>query len=233
MIVDDELELTPGLFGRLVSGVAGGLAGGVVFGVLMQMTGVIPLVAQLVGRESPVVGWAVHMSIAVFVGVTYALIFGLFAVTASISGVLGIIYGLVWWVLGGLTLMPLRLGMGLFVFNIAAWQSLAGHLAYGLALGVVYAVVAGALIRARYRRARRPLAAEPPAPRALPSAPISPANPEPLFLAPPPPAPAPPPPPPPSRRTFSPDPIPPSAPLGAGLTPLSPQARALRQRRPG
>lgn len=43
--------------------------------------------------------------------------------------------------LGGLTLMPLQLGLGLFVLDTAAWQSLAGHLAYGLPLGVIYALV--------------------------------------------------------------------------------------------
>ena len=47
-------------------------------------------------------------------------------------------YGAIWWVLGGLTLMPLRLGSGLFVINTTAWQSLAGHLIYGLILGIAY-----------------------------------------------------------------------------------------------
>lgn len=113
----------------------------------MQVTGTIPMVAQLVDRESQVVGWAVHLGIAMFVGTTYALIFGLFAVGVLISTVLGVFYGMVWWILGGLTLMPLRLGLGLFVFDTAAWQSLAGHLAYGLALGAGYAVVGQLLVR--------------------------------------------------------------------------------------
>jgi hypothetical protein len=38
----------------------------------------------------------------------------------------------------GLALMRLRLGMGLFVLDTTAWQSLAGHLLYGFVLGVVY-----------------------------------------------------------------------------------------------
>jgi hypothetical protein len=140
-----------GLIARIFAGVAGGLAGGVVFGILMQVTGVIPYVALLIGRESLLAGWAVHMSIAAFVGITYALLFGWFAVVLSISTLMGAFYGVVWWVLGGLTLMPLRLGMGLFVFDAAAWQSLVGHIAYGLTLGAAYALAAHMLAGAGQR----------------------------------------------------------------------------------
>jgi hypothetical protein len=135
-----EAVALPGWFGRIGAGVAGGLAGGALFGVLMQATGAIPVVASLVDQESIAVGWAVHLGISVAVGATFAIIFGFFAEGVSISMVLGAFYGIIWWVLGGLTLMPMRLGLGLFVFDDTAWQSLAGHLAYGLALGLIYAL---------------------------------------------------------------------------------------------
>lgn len=164
----------PGLFARMLAGVAGGLAGGVVFGILMQLTGIISAVAQLVDQESIVVGWAVHMSISVFVGITYALLFGMPALAGSISSVLGVFYGMVWWVLGGLTLMPLRLGMGLFVLDTTAWQSLAGHVAYGLVLGVGFAVAAQLLSREPAPApAPPPVEAADPAPLALPAAPAA------------------------------------------------------------
>jgi hypothetical protein len=132
----------------------------VVYGILMQVTGVIPKVAALVGRESMLVGWGVRMAITVFVGVTFTLIFGLLP-AVSLSAALGLFYGLVWWLLGGLTLMPLRLGMGLFVFDTAAWQTLAGHLMYGLTLGTVYALVGRAGVgRWSPERAGRPVAGE-------------------------------------------------------------------------
>jgi len=54
---------------------------------------------------------------------------------------LGLGYGLVWWVLGALLLMPARLGMDVFVFDTTAWQSLMGHLIYGLFLGLVFAAL--------------------------------------------------------------------------------------------
>jgi hypothetical protein len=189
----------PGWFGRFVAGAAGGLAGGVVFGVLMQLTGTLPMVASLVDRESVAVGWAIHMGIAVAVGFAYTLIFGLFSEGLPISAVLGAFYGIVWWVLGGLTLMPLRLGLGLFVFDTAAWQSLAGHIAYGLVLGMVYAVVAHRLARRRERGRAGSLRVPPPV--------VSPAAIQPPV----------------SRPS-------PVAYPRSGVTPLSPQARALRQR---
>jgi hypothetical protein len=65
---------------------------------------------------------------------------------ASSTG-LGLGYGVVWWVLGGLLIMPAWLGMGVFMFNTMAWMSLLGHLIYGLLLGVVYALVAPRLSR--------------------------------------------------------------------------------------
>jgi hypothetical protein len=200
VVADDTPDLGPGLIGRLVAGVAGGLAGGLVFGVLMQMTGGIPMVAALLDQESMVVGWAVHLGIGVFVGVTFALLFGVFAVTLSMSTALGVFYGLMWWVLGGLTLMPLRLGQGLWVFDTAAWQSLAGHIAYGLTLGLGYTLTAQLLVR-------QPVAASSVEPLPPP--------------LPPPPAPAP--------APVAP-PVQPNASHRSRLSPLSPNARALRQR---
>jgi hypothetical protein len=194
----------PGWFGRIVAGVVGGLAGGAVFGVLMQLTGTIPMIASLVDRESIVVGWAVHMSIAMFVGLTYTLIFGLFTEGLPMSTTLGAFYGIIWWVLGGLTLMPLRLGVGLFVIDTAAWQSLAGHAGYGLVLGAVYAAACRVLGR------RDPAESEPLPVTDLPAA----------APAPEPPAPEPP------MSLFQPL----AARPRSGVSPLPPAARALRQR---
>lgn len=235
-MVVDAPALTPGLFGRLWAGVVGGLAGGVGFGILMQTTGAILMVASLVEGESALVGWLVHMSIAGFVGTTYALIFGPFSVALTISTLLGVFYGLVWWVLGGLTLMPLRLGAGLFVLDTAAWQSLAGHVAYGLALGVGYAVVGQTLTRVPGGGDHRRVAGDdrPPVVPGQPAPP--PGYPEPAA---------------PSgypQPVREPEPERPPAPFrppaagqgadrpavrGGGLTPLPPHARALRERRPG
>ena len=131
----------PALICRIGSGLVAGLAGGVVFGVMMHATGTLVLVARLVDGESVFVGWAVHLAIAAFVGITFAVVAGDVSRILVLSIVSGTIYGWLWWILGGLTLMPLRLGMGLFVINADAWKSLAGHLAFGFVLGTTYAFV--------------------------------------------------------------------------------------------
>ena len=126
---------------RVVHGIAGGLAGGLVFGVLMQMMGMIPMVAQLVGSSSPAVGWVVHLAISSFIGASFALLFSGRARTVVGAALYGMGYGIVWWVLGALILMPARLGMPVFQINTTAWQSLMGHLLYGLVLGVVFSLL--------------------------------------------------------------------------------------------
>lgn len=132
---------------RVGAGIVGGLVGGLVFGVLMQTMGMIPMVAMLVGSEAVVVGWLVHLAISAFIGATFAVLFGGYATSVARSTAIGLGYGLAWWVLGALILMPAKLGMDVFVFDTTAWRSLMGHLIYGLLLGAVYALVAPRLQR--------------------------------------------------------------------------------------
>jgi hypothetical protein len=131
---------TAALPARLGAGIVGGLAGGVVFGLLMQMMGMIGMVAMLVGSTSTAVGWLVHLAISAFIGATFALLLGRFATGLLRAALTGMGYGVGWWVLGPLMIMPAKLGMKLFVVNATAGKSLAGHLIYGLVLGVVYAL---------------------------------------------------------------------------------------------
>jgi predicted lipid-binding transport protein (Tim44 family) len=127
---------------RVVYGIVGGLAGGVIFGVLMQMMGMIPMVAQLVGSEAAAVGWLVHLAISAFAGAVFGLLVGSRATKYGPAVLLGLVYGVVWWIVGALLIMPAQLGMDVFVFNATAWQSLMGHLLFGLVLGMVYAAAA-------------------------------------------------------------------------------------------
>lgn len=140
----------------LAAGVIAGVAGGIGFGALMQTEGMLPIVASLVGGRTAGLGWLVHMAIAVFAGISFAIIGVSFAIffarvaTGLLSSTLaGLLYGLFWWVLGGLFLMPVWLGMKAFVIDETAWKSLVGHLIYGALLGAVYAVAAPLLSRRR------------------------------------------------------------------------------------
>ena len=142
-------SVLPGVFTptRVGAGIVGGLVGGLAFGVLMQVTGMIPMVAMLVGSKAVAVGWLVHLVISAFIGATFAVLFAHYATTVGRSTAAGLGYGVVWWVLSALILMPARLGMHPLVINMMAWRSLIGHLIYGLLLGAVYAFVAPRLRR--------------------------------------------------------------------------------------
>ncbi len=130
---------------RIVGGVVGGIAGGLVFGAMMGAMGMLPMVANVVGSQSAVVGFLYHMFNSVIIGAGFGLIFGALSNTYGRGAAWGLLYGAIWWVLGPMILMPLLLGMGL-QFGMALTppmlMSLVGHLAYGLITGLVYAAYA-------------------------------------------------------------------------------------------
>ena len=50
----------------------------------------------------------------------------------------GALYGLIWWVLGPLLIMPAMMGMPTFALNEMTQSSLMGHLLFGVAMGFTY-----------------------------------------------------------------------------------------------
>lgn len=136
----------------ILSGVIGGLIAGVVFGMGMQMMtaptpdmGRIPMikmVAMVVRSDSIVIGWLYHMFNSAVIGGIFGLLFGSFVARGyPIALGLGAVYGVVWWVLGALIIMPVLLGMAAFApltmpeMRSVAMGSLMGHIIYGLILG--------------------------------------------------------------------------------------------------
>jgi hypothetical protein len=109
----------------------------------------IAMVAMLVGSKSLAVGWFVHLAIAAFIGASYAVLFSRLATSTGRAALYGLGYGIVWWVLGALVIMPAKLGMTDMIFQVGAtqWQSLVGHLIYGLLLGVTFGLLAPRLAR--------------------------------------------------------------------------------------
>jgi hypothetical protein len=142
-------QSVPSVGRRAAAGALGGLLGGLAFGVMMQMMDMLPMVAMMVGSESVIVGWGVHLAISVTLGIGFGLV--------SVRGfgswgrgiATGVGYGVVWWVLGALLAMPARLGMPVFALDTMAWQSLMGHMVFGAILGAgAVAVVRGGADRA-------------------------------------------------------------------------------------
>ena len=128
----------------LLVGGAAGLAGGWAFGVWMGQENVFPLIAGLVGSESALVGRSLHYLIATTIGVGFGVLFQRDARGFGSSLAWGMAYGLFWWFLGGLTLLPLLLGEPVTWTAPAASEqigSLVGHVVYGLFLGLLYSAL--------------------------------------------------------------------------------------------
>lgn len=123
-------------------GALGGMVGGMVFGMMMSMLGMIQSVAMLVGSEALIVGWAAHMAISVFIGATFGVIAKSQLANWGVGIGIGVAYGVFWWVLGALILMPAKMGMPVFQFDTMAWQSLMGHMVFGLVMGAVAVALA-------------------------------------------------------------------------------------------
>ena len=127
------------------AGIYGGLIGGLVFGVMMGMMGTLGMVASVVGSESAPVGFVYHLFNSAVIGALFAPLLGRFS-TNKVKGLsFGLLYGVIWWFLGPLILMPLLLGMGTMLTLQGmqmALPSLLGHLIFGGILGVLYLVFA-------------------------------------------------------------------------------------------
>ena len=127
------------------AGVYGGLIGGMVFGIIMAMMGMLGMVAKVVGSDSVIVGFVYHMFNSAIIGALFVPLYGRLASNKGRGLAFGLIYGLVWWFLGPLILMPLALGMGtrLSIEGMSmALPSLWGHLIFGGILGILYSVFA-------------------------------------------------------------------------------------------
>jgi len=126
----------------LWTGAVAGLIGGVPFGIMMGMMGMLPMIGMLIRVDSAVVGVLVHGVISAITGAIYGFFAVRFAPTWRNGIVGGLVYGVIWWVLGALILMPALLGMFQMIFVIGQmqWMSLMGHIIFGevLALSFVW-----------------------------------------------------------------------------------------------
>lgn len=142
-----------------VAGALAGLAGGVVFGLMMTMMsaptpdgGQMPMMAMVgmvVRSPSVLAGWLYHLFNSVVIGAIFGWLLGNRVQSYAIGVALGAAYGLAWWALGGLILMPVLLGMPAFAPLMMAPMvpvaigSLIGHLIFGAIAGVAYKAITG------------------------------------------------------------------------------------------
>jgi hypothetical protein len=131
-----------------VWGAAAGLVGGVGMGIWMSVsrpmmdTAMITMVAGLLGSTNAFAGWLIHLSIALFAGITFGTLLGQFAQRLVPAVALGLAYGAVWWTVGALWIMPANMGMPVFEWNDVTSSSLGAHLVFGLLAGLTFSLVA-------------------------------------------------------------------------------------------
>ena len=138
---------------KIVGGIIGGLIAGIIFGIMMSIMnapspeGEMPMmlmVAKIVHSKTMIGGWIYHLFNSAIIGLIFGWLLGTRCLSWKASFQWGAIYGFIWWILGGLILMPLFLGMPIFAplmiseMRMVAMGSLIGHLIYGLILGGIF-----------------------------------------------------------------------------------------------
>jgi hypothetical protein len=170
-----EIE-SPGLhvLRSLGWGAVAGFVGGLAAMPVMIATGVLPKVA---GVDSTLIGFRgvfIHLSVSTTIGMTYGLLFRDETPTPGHAIGWGWLFGLIWWYLGPMTLLPLLL-TGVCDWSTdaasALLPSLLGHLIYGAVTALLFflfdhrysrSLLLGPRTSARELRRIRPL--ETPAP---------------------------------------------------------------------
>ena len=103
--------------------------------------GMLGMVGGMIGSDSALIGFILHIIISAVIGGLYT---GLFMQYVDLGNPLmnivvgGLIYGVIWWILGGLIIMPAIAGGDLLQIDLNS-PSLFGHIMFGhaLAFGVV------------------------------------------------------------------------------------------------
>lgn len=138
---------------NVVAGIVAGLIAGAIFGIMMTMMAapdgkpMMGMVAMVVGSSSLTVGWLYHLFNSVVIGAIFGGLLGSRVSSIGAGLLWGALYGVIWWVLGGLILMPLFLGMPVFAplmmeaMRPVAMGSLMGHILFGLVLGATFVLL--------------------------------------------------------------------------------------------
>jgi len=127
-----------------------GLVGGLVSIPVMAATGILPRIAGLDTSFGGIRGPIIHLLVSVGIGMTYGLLFRNEAISIGLGVPWGFLFGVIWWYVGPLTLLPLIL-TGVYDWRASAaaalFPSLIGHLIYGGATAFIFL-----LLERRYKR---------------------------------------------------------------------------------
>ena len=122
-------------------GAAASVVGGSLFTVVLLLIGSLQGMANIFGSSSLAFGVVITTIVSAFIGMSYGLLFRNEAPDAGSAVAWGLVYGLLWWFIGPMTLLPILLG-GSFSWTTttaaALLPSLVGHLIYGAATAFTF-----------------------------------------------------------------------------------------------
>lgn len=125
-------------------GALAGFIATIIFGLIMlvMLPKTLNKIAALYGANGQMIGFLIHLLHGSIIGGLFGSFMSTHISTPKASWY-GLLYGLVWWVLGPILIMPTWLGAGPRLSSAgikAALPSLPGHLIYGVILGLLFAV---------------------------------------------------------------------------------------------
>jgi hypothetical protein len=127
-----------------------GLVGGLVSIPVMNATGILPKIAGLDTSFGGIRGPIIHLVVSTGIGMSYGFLFRDEAPSIGLGVPWGFLFGVIWWYVGPLTLLPLIL-TGVYDWRasaaVALFPSLIGHLIYGGTTAFIFL-----LLERRYKR---------------------------------------------------------------------------------
>ena len=144
-----EVELSTGR-DRWIAAIVAGIVATIVFGLMAMamMPDMMGMIGAMYGFEGNMaVGWIAHLFHGAVFGLIYAAIVSLEQLRTYASRVaqgagLGIVYGVIVWVIAASIVMPIWLGMPEAAPDFNE-MSLVGHAVYGVILGAAYPLLVG------------------------------------------------------------------------------------------
>lgn len=145
--VSCQRPITAPLPQRLAAGALGGVIGGAVFGMMMSKMGMLPMIASMLGSNSPLVDFAVHMMMSMMLGVIGGAVLRFMPSCPGQSMMFAAAYGFLLWVMGPLIAMPMMMGGPLFHITDTTSMSLMGHVVYAVVTLLVARAILSRLVR--------------------------------------------------------------------------------------
>lgn len=122
---------------NIAHGLVSGVIGGLVLALMMVKMRMLGSVGTIIGMPNPLSGLLFHFILDAILGIVFAMVFFRWMHTFFSCAILGIVFGILWWIVGILLLAPLFLGHFL-PWSCGALPMLMAELVFGLVLGITY-----------------------------------------------------------------------------------------------